>query len=89
MSVLLALAMQVAAQPSPVRPKMTRADLNAMADACQAPRKWVVLRANEIVFRANPDADQAKIECMLKKISAVVATSNIGFIGNEQASEKK
>jgi hypothetical protein len=88
MSALLALAMQVAAQPSSPPPKLSRARLDTMADACRAPRKWLALRGNEILFRGRPDANQHKIECVLKKISAVVAASNLGFAGNEEITEE-
>ena len=88
MSVLLALALQVAAQPTKARHKVTPADLNAMADSCHAPREWLALRGREVVFRGSPDADYAKIECVLRKVSAVVPMNKIGFIGNAQASEK-
>ncbi|WP_230481468.1 hypothetical protein [Sphingomonas sp. Leaf21] len=89
MSVLLALALQVAAQPTKPQRQVSRADLNAMADACHAPRNWLVLRGREVVFRGNPDADFAKIECVLKKVSAVVSMNKIGVIGNAPASEDK
>ncbi len=86
MTLSLALAMQVAAQPAH---RVTQADLNAMADACHAPRKWLRLKGREVVFGASPDADYATIECVLRKVSKVVSMTNIGFIGNEQASEEK
>ncbi len=90
MSALLALAVQAATLPhSSSRRQMSQARLNAMADACHAPRKWVELRGREVVFKANPDAEYKKIECMLRKISAVVDMPNIDFVGNEQISEDK
>lgn len=89
MSVLFALAMQVAAQPTRPRHQVSQADLNAMADARHAPRSWLVLKGREIVFLGSPDADFAKIECVLKKVSAVVPMDKISFIGNAQASEEK
>lgn len=89
MSLLLALALQVAAQPTRPQRQVSQADLNAMADACRAPRSWLVLRGREVVFRGSPNADFIKIECVLKKVSAVVPMNKIGFIGNAQASEEK
>jgi len=89
MTLSLALAMQVAAQPAQPRRKVKQADLNATADACHAPRKWLQLKGREVVFGASPDADYDTIECVLRKVSAVVAMSNIAFIGNEQASKEK
>ncbi len=90
MSALLALAVQAATQPrSSSGGRISRAHLNAMADACHAPRNWVESRGRRVVFKANPDADLTKIECMLRKIGAVVDMTNIGFIGNEQLSEDK
>jgi hypothetical protein len=88
-SALLALAIQVAAQRSSSRAAMSQARLNAMADACRAPRQWLALRGRELVFRANPDADQAKIECVLKKMDAAIDATNRDLVGNEQASEEK
>ena len=75
MSVLLALAVQVAAQP-PSGEKMTRARLNAMADDRRAPCKWLVLRGRQIVFRGNPDADPDKLECVLTKMSAAIEAAD-------------
>jgi len=89
MSVLFALAMQVAAQPAPSRRRVTQADLNSMADACHAPRAWLMLRGREVVFRGSPNADYGKVECVLKKISAVVPMTDIGFIGNAQVLKEK
>lgn len=89
MSVLLALAMQVAAQPIPSVPAITVGDLNAMADACRAPREWLELRGNEIVFRASPNEDEAKIVCVLKKIDAVVASSSLSSVGTAPVSKEK
>ncbi|GAA0671442.1 hypothetical protein FHT00_001893 [Sphingomonas insulae] len=90
MSALLALAVQAASQPrSPTRRRISQTRLNAMADACHAPRNWVELRGREVVFKANPDSDLTKIECVLGKISAVVDMTNIGLVGNEQAPKDK
>ncbi|WP_375421840.1 hypothetical protein [uncultured Sphingomonas sp.] len=89
MSGLLALAIQVAAQPSLQRGKMSQARLDLMADACRAPRKWLELRGRETVFRADPDADYAKIECVLKKMSGAVDASNLAIVGNAEVSEEK
>ncbi len=90
MSALLALAVQVAIHPhSSSRRQMSQARLNAMADACHAPRNWVELRGREVIFKASPDAEYKKIACMLGKISAEVDMTNIAFVGNEQISEDK
>ena len=88
MSVLLALALQVAAQPSLPLRKVNQADLNAMADACNAPRTWLTLRDREVVFRGSSNADFAKVQCVIKKMSAAVPMSNMAFIGNAPVSEK-
>ena len=89
MTALLALAIQVAAQPSSSRPKMIPDGLNAIADACHAPRKWLELRGQQVVFGADPDADYAKIECLLTKILAVTDQQNLAFIGNALPPEEK
>ena len=68
---------------------MSRARLNVIADGCRAPRKWLKLRGREIVFRADPDADYAKIECVLKKMSGAVDASNLAIVGNAEVSEEK
>jgi hypothetical protein len=88
-SALLALAIQIAAQPSSPRAAMSQARLNAMADACRAPRKWLELRGRELVFRASPAADQRKIECVLKKMDAATDADNRNLVGNERVSEEK
>ena len=89
MSVMFALAMQVASQPARSRRQVTQADLNAMADACRAPRAWTKIEGRRVVFRGSPNADYAKIECVLTKISAVVPMSDMAFIGNAQAPKDK
>ncbi|MBI0474587.1 hypothetical protein D9601_04320 [Sphingomonas sp. MA1305] len=86
MSLLLALAMQVATQPNSLRHKVTPASLNAIADRCHAPRAWLTLRGRQIVFRGNPDADPVKIECVLKKMSAAIQMNNAALVGRAQAS---
>ncbi|MEG8038530.1 hypothetical protein QP166_03930 [Sphingomonas sp. LR60] len=89
MSVVLALALQAAAQPTGPRHKVSQADLNAMADACHAPRTSLVLTEHSVLFRSSPDADLAKIDCLVRKVSAVVPMEKIGFIGNGRASKEK
>jgi len=89
MSVLLALALQAAAHPTRPRRDVTQADLNIMADACHAPHQWLVARGRQVVFWGSPNADYAKVACVLKKVSGVVSMTNIGFIGNAAVSEDK
>ncbi|KQN93895.1 hypothetical protein ASE95_03060 [Sphingomonas sp. Leaf231] len=89
MTLSLALAMQVAAQPAQPRREVKQADLNAMADACHAPRKWLYLKGREVVFAASPDADYDTVACVLGKVSAAGSITNVSFIGNEQASKEK
>ena len=43
MSLLLALALQVAAQPTRPQRQVSQAELNAMDDACCVPLSWLVL----------------------------------------------
>ncbi|MDR6789604.1 hypothetical protein J2Y58_002977 [Sphingomonas sp. BE138] len=88
MSVLVALAMQVAAQPSQRRHEVTQADLHAMADACHVPRDTVVMNGSVVVFRSGPNVDFTQTECVLRKVSAVVPMNRISFIGNAPASEE-
>lgn len=88
MSVLVALAMQVAAQPAQRRREVTQADLHAMADACHVPHEAVVMNGSEVVFRGGPNVDFTQTECVLRKVSAVVPMNRISFIGNAPASEE-
>ncbi|HXH17433.1 MAG TPA: hypothetical protein VNJ10_15060 [Sphingomonas sp.] len=89
MSVLLAIAIQAATEQTSPPPQATQDSLNAIADACHAPRKWLELRRDEIVFRADPDESYDKIACVLKKVSASLPTTPLGFVGNAQVSEEK
>ena len=89
MSILFAIAIQAAATQTSPPPKATQESLNAIADACHAPRKWLELRRNEIVFRADPDESYDKNACVLKKVSARLPATPPGFIGNAQVSEEK
>jgi hypothetical protein len=68
---------------------MNQARLNALADACRAPRDWLELRGREVVFKADPDADYAMIECVLTKLSAAIDMRNMGFIGNAPPSDNE
>jgi hypothetical protein len=87
-SALLALAIQVAAQPSPQGRKMSRARLNVIADGCRAPRKWLKLRGREVVFLADPDGDQTKIACVLRKMNAAIDDANRGMVDDAANSEE-
>ena len=78
MRALLALALQAAVQPPASGRKVSRESLNAMADACRAPRKWLTLRGAEVVFRGPPDGDPVKLACVLKKMSAALDAANHG-----------
>lgn len=89
MSMSLALALQVAAQSPRPSQQVSQTDLNAMADACHAPRDWLVLRDRQVIIQGGPDGDLTRMQCVLGKVSAVVPMSDIAFIGNEQASEEK
>ena len=88
MSILFAIAIQAAAQQTS-GPQASQERLHAIADACHAPRKWLELRRNEIVFRADPDASSTKIACVLKEVSEIVPATTLGFVGNAQVSEEE
>ena len=89
MSALFALAVQLAARPAPPRHKVKQADLNAIADACDAPRTWLELRGREVIFRGPSDVDYAKVQCVVKGMSAIVPSKNIAIVGRARASEDK
>ena len=97
MSALLALAMQVAAPPSAARPihakpqssDLTQKDLDSMADACGAPRAWLKLRPQDVLLDAGPNADFAKVQCVLRKVYPVLGNRNLAFLGNAAVSEDK
>ena len=98
MSVLLALAMQVATQPPVTRPRtrrpkpaaaapVTQATLDGWSKECRTPRKWLELKDNEIIMRGSPDSDETKLRCVLEKMSAATSPRTNSLIGNAPVSE--
>ncbi len=87
MSVLFAIALQTAVRSS--RPAVDQSLLDGISDACRAPRKWLLLRGREIVFRGDPNGDPVKLECMLRRMSALIETQKVAPAGHAQGSEKK
>lgn len=87
MSLLLALTDSATMQAGPSGRNMSQKSLDAISDACHAPRQWLVLKGSEIVFRGDPDADYAKILCVLQKVSATGSLRDLAIIGNGQRPE--
>lgn len=85
---MLALLIQVAAMP-PSPPGGTQAELDAISSTCRTPRGWLSSEGGEVVIRADPDADFKKLECVLRKVSAILPPTSIAIIGNAPAPEKK
>ena len=79
MSALIALAMHSAMPMSSPSAKDIAARLDAIAKTCGVPRRWLVQRGREIVFKGPPDGDPAKLECVMKKMSAMIDAANRGI----------
>jgi hypothetical protein len=90
MSLLLALAMQVATQPGRVQDMLSPSALHAMTNACHAPRSWLRTSSDgQVRFTPGPDAKFTKVDCVLKRLRASIAPMKLGFIGNEKLTEDK
>jgi len=96
-SVVLAIALQVAAQAPSRNPAgtqanasgPTQADLDGVTDTCGVPHRWLTRKKREIVFDAGRNADFTKIQCVIAKVYPMSGKARFVFIGNEQLSEKK
>jgi len=90
MMVFLALAMQMAAQDSPPKVEVSQSSLDAMSDACGAPRKWLTHQGgDEIRFSPSRRAKFEKVDCVLKRLRESMMPMKLGFVGNEQVPEEK
>ncbi len=86
---LIALALQAAATPAKPVAIMTQQQLDRLSDRCGAPRKWLRRgRGEEIRFQPSRNGEFAKVDCVLKQLSASLVPMKQGFVGNAEYTEK-
>jgi hypothetical protein len=72
--------------------EITQASLDRMSDRCRAPRDWLKhLDGNRVRFQPSLTAKFDKVDCVLGQLKKSDLPMNLGFVGNEAASnsEKK
>lgn len=82
---LAAIMFQSPATDAPFSSRSTvdQAKLDAMSDACRAPRIWLrSLGDDRVDFRPSPDAKYAKVVCVFKKMRRSNLPMNLGLVGN-------
>ncbi|RJF91335.1 hypothetical protein [Sphingomonas cavernae] len=88
--VVLMLAMQGSAPPVATKSAetITQSQLDAMSDACRAPRKWLKhLNGDEVRFRPAKRAKYEQVDCVLRHLKDSMAPMSFGFVGNEAIEE--
>jgi hypothetical protein len=69
---------------------VTQAKLDAMSDACRAPRTWLKHRGGEEVqFQPSPDAKYETVDCVLGKLKESLLPLKMGFVGNERYGDEQ
>lgn len=63
-------------------PALTARDVREIRATCHLPRSWLWYRKGAVHMTPPKDADQDRIECMLRE--AVKQFPNVGFVGNEE-----
>lgn len=89
MMLFLAFTLQLAAQGASPKIEVSQVKLDAMSDACGAPRKWLKHRGGDTVqFQPSQNAKFEKVDCVLKQLRMSLIPMKLGFVGNEQAPEE-
>jgi hypothetical protein len=90
MNILLALAVQAAAQQAAPTISVVQRTLDAITDACHAPRSWLTHRGgNEVVLSASPDADYNMLSCVIDRLQKSTMPVSLSVLGNASASDNK
>ena len=86
MSLLLAIALSTAASPV----KLDQTGLDALTDACRAPRDMLKYNGGkQVELRAPSDMKFEMIDCVLTRLHSSAIPIELSFIGNAQVSEKR